>query len=102
MDTVFEVFTDEQDAVDSFFPGRPVRQYDVLAFVQEQEKASGARSYACIKRGGPGRNGEAKRVCFHSRMKTCLLRVRCDQLWKCGELPSSGTSMGRITKCSLK
>ena len=38
MDTVFEVFTDEQDAVDSFFPGRAVRQYDVLAFVQEQEK----------------------------------------------------------------
>jgi len=38
MDTVFEVFTGEQDAVDSFFPGRAVRQYDVLAFVQEQEK----------------------------------------------------------------
>lgn len=44
LDTVFEVFTDEQDAVDSFFPDRAARQYDILDFVQEQEKKSGARS----------------------------------------------------------
>jgi len=43
LDTVFQAFTDEQDAVDSFFPDRASRQYDILDFVQEQEKRSGAR-----------------------------------------------------------
>jgi anti-sigma B factor antagonist len=38
VDTVFEVFKDEQDAVDSFFPDRAVRHYDILEFVQEHEK----------------------------------------------------------------
>ena len=38
LDTVFEVFTDEQDAVNSFFPGRAVRHYDILQWVQGQEK----------------------------------------------------------------
>jgi anti-sigma B factor antagonist len=36
--TVFEFFTNEQDAVDSFFPDRAVRPYDILEFVDEQEK----------------------------------------------------------------
>jgi anti-sigma B factor antagonist len=36
--TVFEVFVDEQDAVNSFFPGRAIRHYDVLEWVREQEK----------------------------------------------------------------
>ena len=38
LNTVFEVFVDEQDAVNSFFPGRTTRHYDVLEWVQEQEK----------------------------------------------------------------
>ena len=38
LDAVFEVFTDEQAAMDSFFPDRAIRHYDVLEFVQEQEK----------------------------------------------------------------
>jgi anti-sigma B factor antagonist len=38
LDTVFEIFTDEQDAVNSFFPDRSVRTYDVLQWVREQEK----------------------------------------------------------------
>jgi anti-sigma B factor antagonist len=38
LNTVFEVFVDEQDAVNSFFPGRATRHYDVLEWVQEQEK----------------------------------------------------------------
>ncbi len=37
LDTVFEVFTEEQDAVNSFFPDRAVRHYDILEWVQEQE-----------------------------------------------------------------
>ena len=39
LNTVFEVFADEQDAVNSFFPGRAAHHYDVLEWVQEQEKA---------------------------------------------------------------
>ena len=36
--TVFVFFTDEQSAVDSFFPDRAVRPYDILEFVEEQGK----------------------------------------------------------------
>jgi anti-sigma B factor antagonist len=39
LSTVFEVFEDEQDAINSFFPDRAVHHYDVLEWVQEQEKA---------------------------------------------------------------
>jgi anti-sigma B factor antagonist len=34
--TVFEVFDDEQDAVNSFFPNREIRRFDILNFVQQQ------------------------------------------------------------------
>jgi anti-sigma B factor antagonist len=36
--TVFDVFTDEQDAVNSFFPDRKIRTFDILNFVKEQEE----------------------------------------------------------------
>ncbi|HEY3825155.1 MAG TPA: STAS domain-containing protein [Bryobacteraceae bacterium] len=39
LNTVFEVFTDEHDAVNSFFPDRAVRRYDILEWVRGQEKA---------------------------------------------------------------
>lgn len=32
--TVFEIFNDEQDAVNSFFPGRELKKFDILSFVQ--------------------------------------------------------------------
>ena len=38
LDTLFEVFTDEQDAVNSFVPDRAVRHYDILEWLQGQEK----------------------------------------------------------------
>jgi anti-sigma B factor antagonist len=40
--TIFEVFTDEQDAVNSFFPTRTIKKFDVLRFVEEmrQKEAS--------------------------------------------------------------
>jgi anti-sigma B factor antagonist len=38
LEAEFEVFTDEQDAVDSFFPDRAPRHYDILEWIQEQEK----------------------------------------------------------------
>jgi anti-sigma B factor antagonist len=31
---VFELFTDEQDAINSFFPGREVKKFDILNFVR--------------------------------------------------------------------
>jgi anti-sigma B factor antagonist len=35
--TIFEIFTDEQDAINSFFPDREIRTFDILAFVKEHE-----------------------------------------------------------------
>jgi anti-sigma B factor antagonist len=34
--TVFEIFNDEQDAVNSFFPGREIKRFDILSFVQQE------------------------------------------------------------------
>ena len=36
LSTVFEVFNEEQDAVNSFFPNREIRKFDILSFVQQQ------------------------------------------------------------------
>ncbi len=36
--TIFEVFADEQDAVNSFFPGREIKQFDILEFVKAQKQ----------------------------------------------------------------
>ncbi len=36
--TVFELFQDDQDAINSFFPGREVRRYDVLEFTRSQHQ----------------------------------------------------------------
>jgi anti-sigma B factor antagonist len=38
LETVFEIFADEQDAVNSFFPNREIRKFDILQFVQQQQK----------------------------------------------------------------
>lgn len=35
--TVFELFNDEQDAVNSFFPDRAIRHFDILSFIKQQE-----------------------------------------------------------------
>src|ERR1700693_1219254 len=37
--TIFEVFAEETDAVNSFFPDREVKHFDILSFVQEHEEA---------------------------------------------------------------
>jgi len=39
--TVFEIFNDEQDAVNSFFPDREIRRFDILDFVKEQTGQEG-------------------------------------------------------------
>ena len=37
LSTVFEVFQNEQDAVNSFFPEREIKRFDILSFVKQQE-----------------------------------------------------------------
>jgi anti-sigma B factor antagonist len=37
LSTVFELFNDEQDAVNSFFPNREIKRFDILSFIQSQE-----------------------------------------------------------------
>jgi anti-sigma B factor antagonist len=38
LSTVFELFNDEQDAINSFFPGRQINRFDILNFVQSQSE----------------------------------------------------------------
>src|ERR1017187_7284085 len=38
LESVFEVFHDEHDAIDSFFPGRSVNRFDILAFVESEKQ----------------------------------------------------------------
>jgi anti-sigma B factor antagonist len=35
--TAFEIFTDEQDAINSFFPDRKIKTFDILDFVQKMK-----------------------------------------------------------------
>jgi len=37
LSTVFQIFGDEQDAVNSFFPDREIKHFDILAFVQQHK-----------------------------------------------------------------
>lgn len=37
LETVFEVFDDEQNAVNSFFPDREIRKFDILTFLRERK-----------------------------------------------------------------
>lgn len=38
LETVFEVFDDEQNAVNSFFPNREIKRFDILSFLQQRKK----------------------------------------------------------------
>jgi len=38
LSTVFEIFGDEQDAINSFFPEREIKHFDILSFVQQQKE----------------------------------------------------------------
>ncbi len=40
LSTVFEIFDDEQEAVNSFFPNREIRRFDILRFVEQQREAA--------------------------------------------------------------
>ena len=39
--TVFQVFTEVQDAVNSFFPDREIKHFDILQFVKDQAQEEG-------------------------------------------------------------
>lgn len=41
LDSIFDVFGDEQSAVDSFFPDRKIDHYDILAFAKRQNQLAG-------------------------------------------------------------
>lgn len=36
--TIFEVFDDEQNAINSFFPDREIKRFDILNFVQQMRE----------------------------------------------------------------
>jgi anti-sigma B factor antagonist len=36
--TVFEIFNDEQDAINSYYPDRKIKKFDILDFVQKMKK----------------------------------------------------------------
>ena len=36
--TVFEIFNDEQDAVNSYYPDRKIKTFDILSFVESMKK----------------------------------------------------------------
>jgi hypothetical protein len=38
LEALFEVYKTDQDAINSFFPGREARRYDILEFVRLQGK----------------------------------------------------------------
>jgi anti-anti-sigma factor len=38
LETIFEIFNEEQDAVNSFFPNREIRRFDILEFVKQQQQ----------------------------------------------------------------
>ena len=51
--TVFEIFTDEQDAINSYYPDRKIKTFDILDFVQQDEE----RGIAADGTGGHRRRG---------------------------------------------
>jgi len=44
LETAFEVFHDEQDAIDSFFPDRDLHRFDILEFVESENSRRGKYS----------------------------------------------------------
>ena len=40
LSTVFQIFNEEQEAINSFFPDREIKHFDILAFVQQQKEGA--------------------------------------------------------------
>ena len=41
LSTIFEIFSDEQDAVNSYYPDREIKRFDILNFVREHKGEEG-------------------------------------------------------------
>jgi anti-sigma B factor antagonist len=39
LSTVMQIFGDEQEAVNSFFPEREIKHFDILNFIQQQKES---------------------------------------------------------------
>jgi anti-sigma B factor antagonist len=39
LSTVFQIFNEEQEAINSFFPDREIKHFDILSFVQQQKES---------------------------------------------------------------
>ena len=39
LSTIFEIFGEEQESVNSFFPEREIKHFDILSFVKQQKEA---------------------------------------------------------------
>jgi anti-sigma B factor antagonist len=40
LSTVFHIFNDEQEAINSFFPDREIKHFDILSFIQQQKESA--------------------------------------------------------------
>jgi anti-sigma B factor antagonist len=58
LNTAFEIYPDEVSALNSFFPERAVRHYDILEFVENMEQRQHAGDF---ETGAEKGNGQAKR-----------------------------------------
>ena len=39
LSTIFQIFGDEQAAINSFFPEREIKHFDILSFIQQQKES---------------------------------------------------------------
>jgi anti-sigma B factor antagonist len=39
LSTIFQIFGDEQEAINSFFPEREIKHFDILSFIQQQKES---------------------------------------------------------------
>jgi anti-sigma B factor antagonist len=40
LSTVFQIFNEEQEAINSFFPDREIKHFDILSFIQQQKEST--------------------------------------------------------------
>jgi anti-sigma B factor antagonist len=43
LETMFENFMEEQDAINSFFPDRAIKKFDILSFVRDHQRDEGPK-----------------------------------------------------------
>lgn len=40
LSTIFHIYNDEQEAINSFFPDREIKHFDILSFIQQQKEGA--------------------------------------------------------------